>query len=79
MGLPMCRLVVVGWWRAMRCNTGHGVVGDSGSQARHVRGMLWESCGTFGRSQAVMWCFGMRHCAPWWMTVVCVGFPQLGQ
>ena len=24
-------------------------------------------------SRAVMWCFGMRHFAPWWMTVVCVG------
>ena len=35
--------------------------------------MLWESWGTFGRSRAVMWCFGMRHFAPWWMTVVSVG------
>ena len=52
----------------MRCNTGHGVVGASGSQAQHVRGMLWESWGTFGRSWAVVWCFG-----PWWMTVVCLG------
>ena len=43
---------------------GHGVVGASGSQAQHVRGMLWESWGTFSRSQAVMWCFGMRHFAP---------------
>ena len=24
---------------------GHGVVGASGSEAQHVRGMLWESCG----------------------------------
>ena len=55
----------------MRCSTGHGVVGASGSQAQHVRGMLWESWGTRGRSRAVMWCFGMRHFAPWWMTVVC--------
>ena len=35
---------VVGWvwWRAMRCSTGHGVVGASGSHAQHVCGMLWE-------------------------------------
>ena len=62
----------------MRCNTGHGVVGASGSQAKHVRGMLWGSWGSFGRSWAVMWCFGMRHFAPWWMTVVCVGLACLG-
>ena len=66
------------WWRAMRCNTGHGVVGDSGSQAQHVRRMLWEPCGTFRRSWAAMWCFGMRHFAPWWMTVVCVGLASFG-
>ena len=48
----------------MRCNTYHDVVGVLGSQARHVRGMLWESWGTFGRSWAVMWCFGMRHISP---------------
>ena len=66
------------WWRAMRCSTGHGVVGASGSQAQHVRGMLWESWGTRGRSRAVMWCFGMRHFAPWWMTVVCVGLASFG-
>ena len=64
------------WWRAMRCNTGHGVVGDSESQVQHVRGMLWALWGTFGRSQAVMWCFGMRHFAPWWMTPVRVGLPS---
>ena len=52
---------------------GHVVVGASSSQAQHVHGMLWGSWGTFGRSWAVMWCFGMRHFAPWWMTVVCVG------
>ena len=61
------------WWLAMRCNKGHGLVGASGSQAQHVRGMLWESWGTFGRSRAVMWHFGMRRFAPWWMSVVCVG------
>ena len=61
------------WWRALRCTTCHGVVGASGSLAQHVSGMLWESWGTFRRSLAVMWCFGMRHFAPWWMTVVCVG------
>ena len=66
------------WWRAMRCNTGHGVVCASGSQAQHVRGMLWESWGTFGRSRAVMWCFGMRHSAPWGMTVVCVASTSIG-
>ena len=49
---------------------GHGVVGASGSQAQHVPGMLWESWGTFSRSGAVMWCFGMRHFALWSMTVV---------
>ena len=62
----------------MRCNTGQGVVGASGSQAEHVRGMLWESWGTFSKSRAVMSCFGMRHCAPWWMTVVCVGLASFG-
>ena len=66
------------WWRAMRCNTGHGVVGASVSQAQHVRGMPWESGGTLGRSWAVMWCFGMRHFASWWMTVVCVGLASFG-
>ena len=62
----------------MTCNTGHGVVGASESQAQHVRGMPWESWGTFGRSQAVMWCFGMRHFASWWMTIVCVRLASLG-
>ena len=57
------------WWRAMRCNTSHGVVDASESQAQHVRGMLWEMLGTFSRSGAVMWCFGMRHFAQWWMTI----------
>ena len=57
----------------VRCNTGHGVVGALGSQAQYVGGMLWESWGTFGRSRAVIWCFDMRHFAPWWITVVCVG------
>ena len=66
------------WWRAMKCSTGHGVVGASGSQAQHVRGMLWGSWGTRGRSRAVMWCFGMRHFAMWWMTVVCVGLASFG-
>ena len=66
------------WWRAMRCSTGHGVVGASGSQAQHVLGMLWESSGTRGGSRAVTWCFGMRHFAPWWMTVVCVGLASFG-
>ena len=54
------------------------MVGASGSQAQHVRGMLWESWGTFGRPWAVIWCFGMRHFAPWWMTVVCVGLASSG-
>ena len=62
----------------MRCNTSDGVVGASGSQPENVRGMLWESWGTFGRSQAVMWCFGMRHFVLWWMTVVCVGLASFG-
>ena len=66
------------WWCAMRCSTGHGVVCASGSQAQHVRGMLWESWGTRGRCGAVMLCFGMRHFAPWWMTVVCVGLASFG-
>ena len=48
-------------------------MGALASQAKHVRAMLWKSWGTVGRSWAVMWCFGMRHSAPWWMTVVCVG------
>ena len=44
-GYPCVRLWwkwVVGWvwWHAMRCNTGLGVVGASGSEAQHVRGML---------------------------------------
>ena len=62
----------------MRCSTGHGAVGASGSQAQHVRGMLWESWGTRGRSRAVMCCLGMRHFAPWWMTVVCVDLASFG-
>ena len=66
------------WWLAMRCHTGHGVVGASVSQAQHVRGMLWESWGTFSRAQAVLWCSGTRHFAPWWMTVVCMGSGSFG-
>ena len=62
----------------MRCSTGHGVVSASELQAQHVPGMLWESWGTRGRSRAVMWCFGLRHFAPWWMTVVCVGLASFG-
>ena len=83
MALPMRRLVLVGcflgwlWWRAMRCNTSHGVVGALRSQAEHVRGTVWESWGTFGRSHMVMWCFRTRHSAPWWMTVICVGSASL--
>ena len=34
--------------------------------------------GARGRSRAVMWCFGMRHFAPWWKTVVCVGLASFG-
>ena len=52
---------------------GHGVEGAPGSQAQHVRGTLWKSWGTFGRHRSVMWSFSMRHFAPWWMTVVCLG------
>ena len=62
----------------MRCSTGHDVVGASWSQAKHVRGMLWESWGTPSRSLAVMWRFGMRHFPPSWMTVVCVGLASFG-
>ena len=62
----------------MRCNLSHGVVGASGSQTQHVLRTLWEYRGTLGRSRAVMWCFGMRHFAPWWMTVVFVGFASFG-
>ena len=54
------------------------MVGALESQAQHVRGMCWESWGTAGRSRAVMWCFGMRHFAPWRMTVVCVGLTSFG-
>ena len=43
-----------------------------------MRGMLWELWGTFDRSCAVMWCFGMRHFASWWMRVVCVGLASFG-
>ena len=39
-----------GWLRAMRCNTGHGVVGALRPQAQHVLGMCWESWGTASRS-----------------------------
>ena len=38
-------------------------------------GDFWGTC---GRSRAVMWSFGMRHFAPWWMTVVCVGLASFG-
>ena len=62
----------------MRRSTGHGVVSASGSQAQYVRGMLWESWGTRGRSRAVMWCFGMRHFSRWRVTVVCVGLASFG-
>ena len=58
----------------MRCNTGHRVVVVLGSQPQHVGGMRLESWGTAGRSWVARWCFGMRNLAPWWMTVVCVGF-----
>ena len=44
------------------------------TSAWHTLGVM----GTFGRSQAVMWCFGMRHFAPWWMTMVCVGLASFG-
>ena len=54
MGVVACYEVQYGPWRGWCLE----------SQAQHVRGMLWESCGTFGRSRAVMWCFGMRHFAP---------------
>ena len=66
------------WWRAMRCNTGHGVVGALRSQALHVLGMRWESWGNAGRSRAAMWRFCMRRFAPWWMTVVCVDLASFG-
>ena len=36
------------WWRATRCNMGHGVVGALGSQAQHVQSICWESSGTAG-------------------------------
>ena len=38
-----------------------------------MHGLLWELWRAFSRSPAVIWCFGMRYLAPWWMTVVCVG------
>ena len=66
------------WWRAMRCNTGQGVVGGLGSQAQHVQGICWESWGTAGRSGGVMWCFAMHQLAPWRMMVVCVGLVLVG-
>ena len=53
----------------MRCDTGHGVVGATGSQAQHVHGMLWESWGHLvglGRSCGASVCailplrFGLR-------------------
>ena len=62
----------------MWCNTGHGVVGALGSQAQHMRGTYSESWGTAGRSWVVMWCFRMRHFAPWWMTVVYMGLASFG-
>ena len=49
-----------------------------GSQAQHVRGMLWESSDTVGRSYADIWCFDMRNFAPLWMTVVFVGLHSFG-
>ena len=66
------------WWLAMGSSTSHGVVRALGSQAQHMRCMLWELWGTFGRSWAVMWCFGMRHFAPWRMTVVSDGLASFG-
>ena len=57
---------------------GHGVVGALGSQAQDVRGMCWESWQTAGGSWVVMWCFGMRHFAPWRMTVLSVGLASFG-
>ena len=54
------------------------LVGASRSQGQHVRRMLWVSWGIFSRSRAVMWCFGMRYFAPWWMTVVSVGLASFG-
>ena len=58
----------------MRCNTGQGFVSALGSQVQNVRGVCWESWGNAGRSLGDMWCFGMRHFAPWWMMVLCVVF-----
>ena len=66
------------WWRALRCNTGHGVVGALGPLVQHVLGMCWQSLGTAGRSWAAMWCFGMCHFAPRWMMVVCVRLASFG-
>ena len=40
--------------------------------------VVGASWGTRGRSRSVMWCFCMRHFAPWWMTVVCVGLASFG-
>ena len=78
MGLSMRRPVVVGGPWGGCDGVLWGAVWATGSQAEHVRGMLGESWWTFGRSRAVMWCFGMRHFAPWQMTVVCAGLASFG-
>ena len=63
MGVVTCYEVQYGPWRG-------GYLGITGPTcACHALGVM----GDFGRSRAVMWCFGMRHLAPRLMTLVCVG------
>ena len=84
MGLPMRTLVVVGGlWG-----------GCGGMLCGAIRAMVWwvlwghrpNMCVACSGSRGgpslglrtIMGCFGMRHFAPWWMTVVCVGLASFG-
>ena len=56
---------------------GHVALGVVASPTEHVRGVFWESNRTGGRSSGVIWCLGMCHFAPWWVTVAYVGLLSL--
>ena len=56
---------------------GHGVVGVFVSHPQQKRAACLKSQQTAGRLRGIMWCFGMRHFATWWVTVVWVGLASV--